>query len=466
MSCKCLKTCRDVNEEVDFGNTEYLRSKTGNFKINNDPRNIASLQKIKNIPTDKTSDKNLIKNNNITNNDNEIKIKDTLQNQIIKEEDEEEENKSIGTNNNRETVNTLINKNDKNKNENKSDIDALGKSIDKENNENNDKSINSEKSKNNSFGSVQILDNFDKEFFFTKILKKAEKNFEQPMNYEKDWEQYCDDSDNEDVYLFINSMNNSKAENNINHEGHVIEYKGEKYLYKGELDKNKRPMGFGALYTEKGEKYEGNFNKGKLFGLGRYINEEGTCYEGIFNKNKIISKAKIIKFNENGKKITYFGEISDLKKNGKGQEESEEFKYTGEFFQDLRHGHGLLEFLENGDIYEGDFNMGEMTGKGIYIWKNKQIYDGDFVKSIKHGKGKYKWPDGYEYEGDYNNGIREGNGIYKWKDGRIYKGQFKDGKPHGKGILTYKGKSFNIEYINGKPNKDIKELLHENEKDI
>ena len=49
ISCKCLKTCKDVNEEIDLAKSDYLRSRTGNFKINNDPRNLAPLKQIKSM---------------------------------------------------------------------------------------------------------------------------------------------------------------------------------------------------------------------------------------------------------------------------------------------------------------------------------------------------------------------------------------------------------------------------------
>ena len=102
-----------------------------------------------------------------------------------------------------------------------------------------------------------------------------------------------------------------------------------------------------------------------------------------------------------------------------------------------------------------------MTGKGIYLWRNKQRYEGDFVNGIKHGKGIYIWPDGFEYNGEYVNGIREGRGIYKWKDGRVFEGLFKNGKPDGKGKLTYKGVTILCEYKNGKQLTDIKKSLQQ-----
>lgn len=469
ISCKCLKACKDVNEEVDLAKSDYLRSRTGNFKINNDPRSLTQFQQIKGVSINSVSGKTeLVANNNINN--NEIKIKDTLQIPII---EETEENKYLGTNNNiYKTVNTLTNNNnDKNENiennvskeqndeniiivENKENsiiVENKDKNysiVSKENNLNN---IYENSKPNNSYcSSIRYIKNTDKNFFITEKIKKAEKNFESPINYEKDLSQYIDDIDN-DMLILISAMNSNKGENKTKEEGQIIEQKGEKFYYIGELDKNQKPIGFGILYTSKGEKYEGNFNKGKLIGLGRYINEEGTCYEGIFEENNLVSKAKIININEKGKKVVYFGEVNNFKKNGKGIETCDEYKYEGEFVNNLRHGHGRIEFLDCGDIYEGQFTNGKITGKGLFIWSNNHQYKGDFVDGIKHGKGKYKWSDGTEYDGEYKNGIRQGYGKYIWKDGRKFEGTFKNGKPDGKGILTIKGKSVDCEYIDGKP---------------
>ena len=446
VSCKCLKTCGDYNEEVDLAKGDYLRSKTGNFKINNDPKNSAPIQQINNISNNAAEGKIELKANEKNNNSNEIIEKDSLQ----KIEEEEEENKQIKTD-------VIIKSTNTNNNENKDE--DIKNEKDEKNNSNNNNISNSISKKNSS--SIKYLKDVDYSLFFTEKLKNAEKNFSKPINYEKDWSQYCDDTDNEDMLILINSMNKNKGENHTKEEGQVIEYKGNKFLYIGELDKNQKPTGFGVLYTTQGKKYEGNFIKGQLIGLGRYIDEEGTCYEGIFQNNKLVSKAKIIKYNENNIKTEYLGEVLDFKKNGKGEEICDEYKYKGDFVGDLRHGYGRLEFLQNGDIYDGEFNKGEITGKGLYIWSNKQQYKGDFVNGIKHGKGKYKWPDGYEYEGEYVNGIREGLGEYKWSDGRVFKGRFKDGKPDGKGKLTFKGKTVNCEYKNGKPTVSIKKLFKE-----
>ena len=432
VSCKCLKNFKENVNEVDLAKSDYLKSRASNKKISND--NISPLRTtnkiIINITEEKTENENNVKsgknneiNTNANTNNYQTKVKETLQSKNI---EEIKENKLNDTNNN----NSLSNNNELN-----------------------------EIIKVKTGSTINYLKDVDKSSFITETIKKAEKNFTRPINYEKDWAQYCDDNDNEDMLVLINSMNKNKGVDHTEEDGQIIDYHGKKFLYNGELDKNHKPVGFGVLYME-GKKYEGNFIKGKLIGLGRFINEEGTCFEGIFENGNLVSKAKVIK-NEDNKIVTYFGEVIDFKKNGKGEETCEDYKYTGEFLGDLRHGHGRLEFLKEGNVYEGEFIRGEMTGKGNYIWRNKQRYEGDFVKGIKHGKGIYIWPDGYKYNGEYVNGIREGKGIYKWKDGRIFEGNFKDGKPDGKGMLTYKGVTIPCEYKNGKQITDIKKSLQE-----
>jgi hypothetical protein len=304
------------------------------------------------------------------------------------------------------------------------------------------------------------LPNFDKSFFFPKKLLNAEKNFTKPINYLTDYQKYFqEDDDNIDLLILINTMNSNKGTDKTKGEGVVLDYKGEKYLYKGEINSNKMPTGFGVLYTQD-KKYEGNFFLGKLTGLGRYINEEGTCFEGIFDNNNIVSKATVITINKQNKRVEYFGDVLDFKKNGKGEEIcKDEYKYVGDFSNDMKHGFGKLEFFESGEIYEGQFDKDEINGKGKYIWNNGEEYEGDFVKGIKHGKGIYKWPDGCKYEGDYNNGIRQGKGKYIWEDGRVFKGMFLDGKPNGKGKIYFKGKAIACEYKNGKPTSDLKKFF-------
>jgi hypothetical protein len=419
-SCNCSRSCNNNPNEIEFSKGDYLRSKSGNIKIKNDLKYNENNTKAKtrsSLFKPENLDSNEI--HNITNNN---KIKTLFDFDINNRENSKfEENNSF--------------KMDEHQEKNKNEINPKNPEL-------------------------KYLPNFDKIYFFPKKLKNAEMIFKNPINYETDYlKYYKEDEDNIDMVILINTMNKNKGINHTKEDGEVFEYNGEKYLYIGETDKNQMPTGFGVLYTQ-GKKYEGNFFRGKLIGLGRYINEEGTCFEGIFEDNKLVSKATIITINKNNKRVEYFGDITDFKKNGKGEEICEdEYKYQGDFSNDLKHGYGILEFFENNETYEGQFDKGEITGTGIYIWNNGEKYEGTFVKGIKHGKGTYTWPDGCIYEGGYNNGIREGKGKYIWADGRIFRGTFLDGKPNGKGKISYNNKTIICEYKNGKPSFDMNKLF-------
>jgi hypothetical protein len=73
-----------------------------------------------------------------------------------------------------------------------------------------------------------------------------------------------------------------------------------------------------------------------------------------------------------------------------------------------------------------------------------------------HGNGTYKWADGGEYSGQYINNIKEGEGVFKWPNGRVFKGKFVNGHPHGIGMLLVGDKEVEVEFINGKINKEYR----------
>ena len=116
------------------------------------------------------------------------------------------------------------------------------------------------------------------------------------------------------------------------------------------------------------------------------------------------------------------------------------------------------EISNNGEVYEGKFKNGKISGKGIYKYKDN-LYIGDFDNNIRQGKGEkitknyyYKGEfnrdkiDGYgkiqfinsndgkiEYEGFFKENNIEGKGIMKWNNGNVYEGYVKNGKMNGYG---------------------------------
>ena len=310
----------------------------------------------------------------------------------------------------------------------------------------------------------EIIESIEKNFI-SKLLLKS-KNLFSTEKFEKNWKKFynkkemknliCDNSSEKDITIYTKCL--------------LSKYKNEDCLFKGSLtlnsiQKNKKSYninlltGKGILYLRNGKSYEGNFYKGELNGWSRYIDNKGICYEGLFIKGILNGKGEIIKIDEHRRKNIFKGDIKNFKKEGKGEERTNDYFYEGEFSNDLRHGKGKIIY-NKGDSYEGQFTEGEITGKGFYTWNNKHTYFGDFIGGKMHGRGLYKWTDGNQYEGEYINNIKEGQGEFKWKDGRIYKGNFQKGKPHGKGLLTVNGITFDALFENGKYIGDLQSSMN------
>ena len=75
----------------------------------------------------------------------------------------------------------------------------------------------------------------------------------------------------------------------------------------------------------------------------------------------------------------------------------------------LPHGKGRIKYLDLNskiDIYEGDFNDGELSGNGTIIYRNSEIYQGQIYKSKRHGNGSLYLSNGkFQYDGLWINDI-------------------------------------------------------------
>lgn len=125
-------------------------------------------------------------------------------------------------------------------------------------------------------------------------------------------------------------------------------------------------------------------------------------------------------------------------------------KYTGEFKNGKRNGHGVYEW-HNGEIYDGDWLDDFRTGHGVYKWKTGDVYDGDYVDGMKTGYGTMQYHNGAKYEGEWLEDNRSGYGTLYYTDGSVYSGDFLDGECHGKGFLKWaSGDTYDGDWINGK----------------
>ena len=165
----------------------------------------------------------------------------------------------------------------------------------------------------------------------------------------------------------------------------------------------------------------------------------------------------------------YIGEInSDFQKNGRGlyyYMDSGDI-YYGDFEKDEKTGRAEI-YSANGDIYIGYISNGKKNGEGHFIWgddgssysgafsdnmkngfgtymfSDGSIYEGEYVNDIKHGKGKFIWANGDMYEGDYEGDLYKGFGRYTWANGDYYEGDFNHNTLHGTGTYQWaSGRSY------------------------
>jgi hypothetical protein len=230
------------------------------------------------------------------------------------------------------------------------------------------------------------------------------------------------------------------------------------YYYIGGITKDNKKQGYGKRVSADGAKMEGFWYEDSFLGWGRIIESDGTFSEGYFSGEQLMGKGR----RSNLKGLSHTGNFNKNIKEGFGKEEVDDQIYEGEFKNGKKNGKGKLLYKSTGDIYEGEFTDNLVTGTGLYTWANQDTYLGTFQNGKMHGSGLYKWPDGGEYEGDYVENLKEGQGRFKWANGRIFEGPFKAGKPHGAGKLTNNGKIMEVEFIDGKINKDYKKKPRSN----
>jgi TPR repeat protein len=135
--------------------------------------------------------------------------------------------------------------------------------------------------------------------------------------------------------------------------------------------------------------------------------------------------------------------------NGMGMEETPAAVYTGQWYNNLRHGHGELKH-SNGDSYVGNFAAGQPDGRGIFT-SNKGVYRGTWENGQKHGQGQFNGNNGEVYQGQWVNGKRQGSGVAEFSDGTTYAGAWLADQPHGFGRKTFaSGASFEGSWAAGK----------------
>ena len=143
-----------------------------------------------------------------------------------------------------------------------------------------------------------------------------------------------------------------------------------------------------------------------------------------------------IQYSQNGD--YYEGEFNNNKKEGNGKLILKNGTiYEGSFKNNKHNGYGKLTQLD-GEIFAGEWKEGKIDGNGIRYHSNGDKYIGNYKNNLKHGIGHYIFSNGNSYDGNWENGKANGKGKFIFKNGNFYEGEFKDNIISGKGVFNMK----------------------------
>lgn len=153
--------------------------------------------------------------------------------------------------------------------------------------------------------------------------------------------------------------------------------------------------GYGISKYEGGDRHEGNYENNERHGLGVFLWTDGDKYVGNFEKGNLC-----IALCPRCKAMACYPLVHIT------PPPLDHSTSTG-----VIHGHGRYEW-NDGNVYVGDWQRGQMTGEGFLIKFNAQEeLRGTFVNGLLHGWGKKQWNNGNSYEGHFREGIQHGYGT-------------------------------------------------------
>ena len=133
--------------------------------------------------------------------------------------------------------------------------------------------------------------------------------------------------------------------------------------------------------------------------------------------------------------ITWDGICQDNKVHGIGtltlyEENLPIIEYKGSLTSGIIEGYGKLVFLTDGDVYEGEFKNGKVSGFGHFYNDDGDHYEGNYINGLKSGWGTYWYePDHtkFKYIGNWRDDMMNGMGTIYYRNGKEQKGIFQNG---------------------------------------
>ena len=224
-------------------------------------------------------------------------------------------------------------------------------------------------------------------------------------------------------------------------EGEYIEYDSDESLLE--------PTSTINLYQK------GEFKKGLLNGQGEYKDNDGNHYIGDFQDDEFQGQGTIVYKNGDSLKGTFVSGIA----NGPGVKKSGDGRTTmkGNFIDCLFEGECEFTVLKDPEgtpdnkvvhYFKGNYSGGKPHGVG-YEEENGVKYSGMFKEGKRHGKGVFERTEsGDIFSGTFDEGNLEGDIEINRKDNTRWEMNYSKGKPIN-GIIHYKdGKRERVTFNN------------------
>ena len=110
--------------------------------------------------------------------------------------------------------------------------------------------------------------------------------------------------------------------------------------------------------------------------------------------------------------------------------------YSGQYFNNKRHGCGVYQNGESNDTYKGQFVNNKRQGYGVYNYYKSATYSGCWKNNVKEGYGVLKYEDGIIIKGIFANGDITSGEIHFPNDS-TYSGSISSFLMNGQGTLIY-----------------------------
>ena len=104
--------------------------------------------------------------------------------------------------------------------------------------------------------------------------------------------------------------------------------------------------------------------------------------------------------------------------------------YSGDMREGRPNGKGRLE-IRSGEVFEGEWTNGLLSGSGLHIDAGGNRYEGMFAAGVPHGHGRYLARTGEIFEGEFRDGLRQGKGTTRLAGGSVYESEWDKGKEIG-----------------------------------